>query len=201
MSHRLILRVKNIVVSAEAGRTVDFEELALLDERFQFEPESFPGAIGAATDPKCTYIIFKSGKVTIVGIRRFADVERAVAVIGKVLEAEHPPPYKIVNCVVTGDLGCTVNAELFLKSVESKEFQYDFEQPRSLVYRDPQTKKAILLSRKGRITVVGANSPKLIKELVERFLRGFGQRLAETAGTAQLNLPNAVVEVSDEADG
>ena len=67
-----------------------------------------------------------------------------------------------MNCVATGSLGFVPNLERFLSALldsnEASIFQYNYDAPRSLIYHDPIGRATILLSRHGRITLVGART-------------------------------------------
>ncbi|TYZ60687.1 hypothetical protein PybrP1_013087, partial [[Pythium] brassicae (nom. inval.)] len=62
--------VVNIVGSVDLGFKVRLEGLARDHARFcTYEPELFPGLIYRVVEPKCTCLVFVSGKMVITGYR------------------------------------------------------------------------------------------------------------------------------------
>lgn len=57
----------------------------LCDELEQYEPELFPGLIYRMLDPKCTLLIFVSGKIVVTGCKESSENHEALAKIYPVL--------------------------------------------------------------------------------------------------------------------
>ena len=60
--------------------------LALMTDGI-YEPEQFPGLILRQDEPKVTYLIFHSGKVTIAGCKSIKDFKLAGEKIWKIIQA------------------------------------------------------------------------------------------------------------------
>ncbi|MBM7408416.1 TATA-box-binding protein [Methanococcus maripaludis] len=71
------IKIYNIVATISLGKEFDLEELT---ETFgaEYEPKKFPGAILKTENPKATFLIFKSGKIVINGVKSNNEVENAV---------------------------------------------------------------------------------------------------------------------------
>jgi len=85
------IKIRNIVATVDLGNiSIDLEEfvyaIAGLGKQVMYEPEQFPGAIYRMKDPKCVFLIFSTGKLVCVGIKREADVYKAVGNILPLLE-------------------------------------------------------------------------------------------------------------------
>ncbi|EGZ09615.1 hypothetical protein PHYSODRAFT_522103 [Phytophthora sojae] len=78
--------VRNVVGSSDVGFRIRLEGLARDHLRFStYEPEMFPGLIYRMLRPKCTLLIFISGKIVITGCESPAQGEKALGKIFPVL--------------------------------------------------------------------------------------------------------------------
>ena len=75
--------VQNIVSSADLGRTLNLNAIAigLGLENIECEPEQFPGLIYRLDEPSVVALLFGSGKLVITGGKQLEDAERALSVI------------------------------------------------------------------------------------------------------------------------
>lgn len=85
-SHSSQFLIRNIVGSTDVCFKVRLEGLARDHLRFStYEPELFPGLIYRMLRPKCTLLIFISGKLVITGCQTRAEGEEALSTIYPVL--------------------------------------------------------------------------------------------------------------------
>ena len=75
--------VQNIVSSADLGRTLNLNAIAigLGLENIEYEPEQFPGLVYRLNEPSVVALLFGSGKLVITGGKQLEDAERALSVI------------------------------------------------------------------------------------------------------------------------
>ena len=80
--------VQNIVSSADLGRTLNLNAIAigLGLENIEYEPEQFPGLVYRLDQPEVVALLFGSGKLVVTGGKKVDDAKQAVDVIGKRLE-------------------------------------------------------------------------------------------------------------------
>lgn len=79
-------RIRNVVGSAEVFFKLRLEGIARQHARFcTYEPELFPGLIYRMLRPKCTLLIFISGKLVITGCQSPTEGEEALCKIYPVL--------------------------------------------------------------------------------------------------------------------
>lgn len=71
-------KIHNVVATASFGRTIDLARVVINTPHSLYEPEHFPGVIMRRRDPKCTILLFASGKLVCVGAN---SVEAASAAI------------------------------------------------------------------------------------------------------------------------
>ncbi len=81
-----LVRVQNIVASAELFGEIDLESVVGKLRRVMYEPEQFPGAVYRFEDPKVVFLLFSAGKLVCVGAKREEEVYDAVAKLQRVLE-------------------------------------------------------------------------------------------------------------------
>ena len=72
------IKIVNVVVSTKIGDNIDLEEVAMILENAEYEPEQFPGLVYRLDDPKVVVLIFGSGKVVITGLKSEEDAKRAL---------------------------------------------------------------------------------------------------------------------------
>jgi len=82
------ITVQNIVASADLGRPLDLNAIAvgLGLENVEYEPEQFPGLVFRLDDPKVVLLLFGSGKVVCTGGKTPEDSRRGVERVEKELE-------------------------------------------------------------------------------------------------------------------
>jgi transcription initiation factor TFIID TATA-box-binding protein len=82
------ITVQNIVTSADLGRTLNLNAIAigLGLENIEYEPEQFPGLVYRLDDPDVVALLFGSGKLVITGGKQPEDAKSAVDVIVTRLE-------------------------------------------------------------------------------------------------------------------
>ncbi|AGB31723.1 transcription factor [Natrinema pellirubrum DSM 15624] len=80
--------VQNIVSSADLGRTLNLNAIAigLGLENIEYEPEQFPGLVYRLDQPEVVALLFGSGKLVVTGGKKGDDAKQAVDVITTRLE-------------------------------------------------------------------------------------------------------------------
>ena len=84
---RLQPKIRNMVVTADFGESVDLEELSK-NCKMIYEPEQFPGGILKIEEPyKITVLIFASGKAVIPGLRSSSQIKPIIQKLTNVIKA------------------------------------------------------------------------------------------------------------------
>jgi transcription initiation factor TFIID TATA-box-binding protein len=73
-----VIKVQNIVVSADLHATVDLYALSKNVKEVDYEPEQFPGAIFRVKEPKSVIILFKNGKLICSGCNTEANIKKVL---------------------------------------------------------------------------------------------------------------------------
>ena len=71
----VVHKTYNVVATADFGTSLDLDPVVRSIPRSLYEPEHFPGVIMRRQNPKCTILLFASGKLVCVG----ADSEDAAS--------------------------------------------------------------------------------------------------------------------------
>src|SRR2546428_13882328 len=80
-------RIENVVASTSLGHELDLKAIALALGGSEYEPEQFPGLIYRIKEPKTAILLFRSGKVVCTGAKRLEDVETAIDLVARQIEA------------------------------------------------------------------------------------------------------------------
>ncbi|MDI3483927.1 MAG: TATA-box-binding protein [Methanothermobacter sp.] len=72
------IKIQNIVASANLGKPLNLEAVALGLENTEYEPEQFPGLVYRLDDPKVVLLLFGSGKVVCTGAKSAEDAKLGV---------------------------------------------------------------------------------------------------------------------------
>lgn len=82
------ITVQNIVASADLGRPLDLNQIAigLGLENVEYEPEQFPGLVFRLDDPKVVLLLFGSGKIVCTGGKTPEDSRQGVERVQQELE-------------------------------------------------------------------------------------------------------------------
>ena len=75
------LRVENIVASTqiEAKEKFALDEIAIMLENSEYEPESFPGLVFRLSEPRVAFLLFGTGKIICNGARKEDEIHVALA--------------------------------------------------------------------------------------------------------------------------
>lgn len=69
------IKIQNIVVTANLGKTLNLEIVVSELENTQYEPEQFPGVFYRFKEPKIVVLIFGSGKLVCTGAKSLHDAQ------------------------------------------------------------------------------------------------------------------------------
>ena len=167
------IKIVNVVVSTKIGDNIDLEEVAMILENAEYEPEQFPGLVCRLSVPKVALLIFRSGKVNCTGAKSKEEAEIAIKKIIKELKEAgmdviENPDIKIQNMVATADLGIEPNLDDIALMVEGTE--YEPEQFPGLVYRLDDPKVVVLIFGSGKVVITGLKSEEDAKKALKKIL-------------------------------
>lgn len=154
--------VHNIVSKSHLSHLVDLERIALQARNVEYNPKRFSAAVMRIRDPRSTSLLFRTGKMIILGTTCIRDSKRAcrkfAKAIGKILKVnikiEH---FQVHNIVSTFDAGFKIN--LFRLGAEHHKFcQYEPMIFPGLAYKLLQPKLTLIVFVSGKVVITGAKS-------------------------------------------
>jgi len=86
--------VNNIVVSLSLGVSLDLKTLAMTLRNTEYNPKRFPAVIMRIREPKSTALLFKSGKMVVVGTKSLKESHVAARKFGRALKKVGYPEAK-----------------------------------------------------------------------------------------------------------
>ncbi len=172
MSYKIV----NLVASTDLGLDIDLHRVAEEIDNSEYEPEQFPGAILKLTQPKATILVFKNGKIVVVGCKTKKDIEAAIQLAYKQLKKvatkvrKRIPkkiPYDITNMVALSDLKADLNLFELVEELEAN-IEYEPEQfPGAILKLDSPT-VTVLIFKNGKIIIAGSKNEDIIKEVIKK---------------------------------
>jgi len=72
------ITIQNIVASGEISIILNLNELAMILENTEYEPEQFPGLVYKLRDCQATFLLFSNGKIVCTGTKSKDDIDVAV---------------------------------------------------------------------------------------------------------------------------
>ena len=166
------ITVENIVVSITFKEKIPIEKLLKKYVEMEYEPEQFPGLIFKLNNPKCSFLIFQSGRIICTGARTMEEVNKAVEIIFEKLRGVGMDTKKaevqIENVVISAQLNGEIDLNRLAYELENCE--YEPEQFPGLIYRKEKPKFAFLVFRSGKIVCTGSKNVEEAKKELKNFI-------------------------------
>jgi len=127
-------------------------------------------------EPRCTALIFRSGKLVCTGARNDYDANLGTRKFARILQKLNYPvkfmEFKIQNLVATVDLRFPIRLEN-LNQMHGQFSSYEPELFPGLIYRMVKPRVVLLIFVNGKIVFTGAKSKPEISESLEKYLSSF----------------------------
>ncbi|KAK1443258.1 TATA-box binding like protein [Babesia gibsoni] len=166
--------IQNIVASVHLGRELDLREIAISTRNAEYNPRKFHALILRLQNPRCTGLVFRTGRIVVTGTKTFDDCRVAAKRIGKLIRKELGEEmlfkeFKVENVIATFNLNMPIRLERFHE--EHKAFSsYEPELFAGLVYRFELREKedaVLLIFVSGNVIITGCRSYNEIKFIYE----------------------------------
>ncbi|ANQ08624.1 TATA-box-binding protein [Plasmodium coatneyi] len=161
----IALKIHNIIASANLCVDIDLRLVAISIRNAEYNPSKINTLIVRLNKPKCTVLIFKSGRLMLTGTKTKADAIYGCKKIGKIIKLVTNEPVKldgfnIENIIASAD--CNMPIRLEMLAHDHKDYcNYEPELFAGLVYRYKPTSKlksVILIFVSGKIIITGCKS-------------------------------------------
>ncbi len=168
------MRIVNIVVTSDLKHTIQLVKLAETLPNTEYNPEQFPGLILRITKPKCSVLVFSTGKIVCTGLKSMKDVRKA---INKVIESVAKikvkvtikPRINVQNMVASGCIHKDLNLNKLAMQLDNVE--YEPEQFPGLVYKIHKPNASFLIFSNGELVCTGVKNRKMIDTAVKCLMR------------------------------
>lgn len=158
------------MATVSLGCELNLQSINFRTRNSEYNPSRFHGVVMRIRDPRCTALVFRSGKIVCTGAknehdanlaaRKFARIIQKVGYNVKFLE------FKVQNLVATVDLRFPVRLEN-LNQVHGQFSSYEPELFPGLIYRMVKPRVVLLIFVNGKIVFTGAKSEWEIRESLE----------------------------------
>lgn len=136
----------------------------------EYNPQRFHGVVMRIREPRCTSLIFRSGKLVCTGARNEHDANLAARKFARIIQKlGHNVKFidfKVQNLVATVDLRFPIRLEN-LNQMHGQFSSYEPELFPGLIYRMVKPRVVLLIFVNGKIVFTGAKSKAEIKESLE----------------------------------
>ncbi|KAK1935988.1 TATA-box binding protein [Babesia divergens] len=162
--------VQNIVASVHLGREVDLREIAISTRNAEYNPRKFNALILRLQNPKCTGLVFRTGRLMVTGSRTVEHAILGAKRMAKLIRRELGEEilfkeFKVENIIAT--FNCNVPIRLERLYDEHKAFcNYEPELFAGLVYRfalREREEAVLLIFVSGNVIVTGCRSLEEIR--------------------------------------
>lgn len=164
------VKIQNCVATVSLGIELNLQTINFRTRNSEYNPSRFHGVVMRIREPRCTALIFKSGKIVCtgarneemanLGCRKFARIIQKLGYCVKFLD------FKIQNLVATVDLRFPIRLEN-LNQMHGQFSSYEPELFPGLIYRMVKPRVVLLIFVNGKIVFTGAKSKHEIAESLE----------------------------------
>ena len=181
----LTYKVENIVVNVNLNPksslkfNLDLEKLSKKIINAEYEKKRFAGMLIRFLNPKCVARIFKNGKMILIGLKFFNDIEiiinriiNEIKVKSKINIDIKSVKSEIVNIVTTAELDAKIDLDMAAIKLENIIFEPEIFP--ALIYKSITPVKCVfLVFNNGKIVLAGIKE----EDSIEPALVHFGQLL------------------------
>lgn len=164
------VKLQNCVCTVDLGTVLNLQSINNRTRNSEYNPSRFRGVVMRIRDPRCTALIFKTGKIVCTGARNENDAHFAARKFARILQKLSYPvkflDFKIQNIVATVDLRFPIRLEN-LNQVHGQFSSYEPELFPGLIYRMVKPRVVLLIFVNGKIVFTGAKTKTDILDSLE----------------------------------
>lgn len=109
------IKIQNCVASVSLGCELDLQQINFRTRNSEYNPQRFHGVVMRIREPRCTSLIFRSGKLVCTGARNEVDANLAARKFARIIQKlGHNVKFidfKVQNLVATVDLRFPIRLE------------------------------------------------------------------------------------------
>lgn len=164
------IKIQNCVASVSLGCELNLQTINFRTRNSEYNPQRFHGVVMRIREPRCTSLIFRSGKLVCTGARNEHDANLAARKFARIIQKlGHNVKFidfKVQNLVATVDLRFPIRLEN-LNQMHGQFSSYEPELFPGLIYRMVKPRVVLLIFVNGKIVFTGAKSKAEIAESLE----------------------------------
>lgn len=164
------IKIQNCVASVSLGCELNLQTINFRTRNSEYNPQRFHGVVMRIREPRCTSLIFRSGKLVCTGARNENDAKLAARKFARIIQKlGHNVKFidfKVQNLVATVDLRFPIRLEN-LNQMHGQFSSYEPELFPGLIYRMVKPRVVLLIFVNGKIVFTGAKSTGEISESLE----------------------------------
>ncbi|EDW35132.1 GL24756 [Drosophila persimilis] len=164
------IKLQNIVATFSVNCELDLKTINSRTRNSEYSPKRFRGVIMRMHSPRCTALIFRTGKIICTGARNERDADIGSRKFARILQKLGFPvkfmEYKLQNIVATVDLRFPIRLEN-LNQVHGQFSSYEPEMFPGLIYRMVKPRIVLLIFVNGKVVFTGAKSRKDIMDCLD----------------------------------
>jgi transcription initiation factor TFIID TATA-box-binding protein len=166
------LECVNIALNFNLSKKLDLHRVKASIPTSKFDPKKFNALVYKIRKPKCTALIFTSGKVTLLGCKNNVEIVFAIKNICDKLKLSgfscFPTDLQFNNFAAVYNCGFQIRLNaLFLLLPNCT---YEPELFSGLIYRLPNSSISFMIFTTGKIIVTGSKSFDVLKEKLDELL-------------------------------
>ncbi|TMW51279.1 hypothetical protein DOY81_003665 [Sarcophaga bullata] len=164
------VKLQNVVATVSLACELNLQDINNRTRNSEYTPSRFHGVVMRMRDPRCTALIFRTGKIICTGARNETEASLGTRKFARIIQKLGYPvkftEYRLQNIVATVDLRFPIRLEN-LNQVHGQFSSYEPELFPGLIYRMVKPRMVLLIFVNGKIVFTGAKARKDILECLE----------------------------------
>ncbi|XP_014092977.1 TBP-related factor [Bactrocera oleae] len=165
------VKLQNVVATVSVGCELNLQDINFRTRNSEYTPSRFHGVVMRMREPRCTALIFRTGKIICTGARNETEASLGARKFARILQKLGYPvkfvDFKLQNIVATVDLRFPIRLEN-LNQMHGQFSSYEPELFPGLIYRMVNPRMVLLIFVNGKIVFTGAKARKDIMECLEK---------------------------------
>uniref|UniRef100_A0A1A9V876 TATA-box-binding protein n=1 Tax=Glossina austeni TaxID=7395 RepID=A0A1A9V876_GLOAU len=161
------IKLQNVVATVSVACELNLRDINNRTRNSEYTPSRFHGVVMRMRDPRCTALIFRTGKIICTGARNEVEASLGARKFARILQKLGYPvkftDYRLQNIVATVDLRFPIRLEN-LNQVHGQFSSYEPELFPGLIYRMVKPRMVLLIFVNGKIVFTGGKAKKDILE-------------------------------------
>ncbi|XP_055858424.1 TBP-related factor [Episyrphus balteatus] len=164
------VKIQNVVATVSVACELNLQDINFRTRNSEYNPSRFHGVVMRMREPRCTALIFRTGKIICTGARNEAQAHLGARKFARILQKlgyfVKFNDFKMQNIVATVDLRFPIRLEN-LNQVHGQFSSYEPELFPGLIYRMVKPRMVLLIFVNGKIVFTGAKAKREIMECLE----------------------------------